>query len=107
MYGSNWPRILCDEWLRTDRYLKNFAHELPQCPCTLEQALIDKGKYMPDFDCDKDSNPTCYYNNQAVHCVRTGSPTYVFTYFTFPSLKCYNTGWRVQNNSAATIKTTT
>ncbi|XP_048517343.1 protein mesh isoform X2 [Dendroctonus ponderosae] len=75
MYGTNWPRILCDDWLRTDRYLKNFAHELPQCPCTLEQALIDKGKYMPDFDCDKDSNPTCYYNNQAVHCVRTGSPT--------------------------------
>ncbi|KAL1505442.1 hypothetical protein ABEB36_005011 [Hypothenemus hampei] len=75
LYGSNWPRTLCDEWLRTDRYLKNFAHELPQCPCTLEQAIIDKGKYMPDFDCDKDSNPTCYYNNQAVHCVRTGSPT--------------------------------
>ncbi|CAH1121477.1 unnamed protein product [Ceutorhynchus assimilis] len=75
MYGTNWPKTLCDDWLRTDRYLKNFAHELPQCPCTLEQALIDKGKYMPDFDCDKDSNPTCYYNNQAVHCVRTGSPT--------------------------------
>ncbi|XP_066245028.1 protein mesh isoform X1 [Euwallacea similis] len=75
IYGSDWPKRLCDEWLRTDRYLKNFAHELPQCPCTLEQALIDKGKFMPDFDCDKDSNPTCYYNNQAVHCVKTGSPT--------------------------------
>ncbi|XP_050303220.1 protein mesh isoform X2 [Anthonomus grandis grandis] len=75
LYGTNWPKTLCDEWLRTDRYLKNFAHELPQCPCTLEQALADKGKFMPDFDCDKDSNPTCYYNNQAVHCVRTGSPT--------------------------------
>ncbi|KAF7263100.1 hypothetical protein GWI33_003617 [Rhynchophorus ferrugineus] len=75
LYGSNWPEYLCNDWLRTDRYLKNFAHELPQCPCTLEQALADKGKYMPDFDCDKDSNPTCYYNNQAVHCVKTGSPT--------------------------------
>ncbi|XP_060531406.1 protein mesh isoform X2 [Cylas formicarius] len=75
MYGRNWPQFLCDDWLRSDRYLKNFAHELPQCPCTLEHALADKGKYMPDFDCDKDSNPTCYYNNQAVHCVKTGSPT--------------------------------
>ncbi|XP_030753832.1 protein mesh-like isoform X2 [Sitophilus oryzae] len=75
LYGTNWPEYLCNDWLRTDRYLKNFAHELPQCPCTLEQALADKGKYMPDWDCDKDSNPTCYYNNQAVHCVKTGSPT--------------------------------
>ncbi|KAG5897040.1 hypothetical protein JTB14_021760 [Gonioctena quinquepunctata] len=75
MYGRDWPKSLCDEWLRTDRYLKNFAHELPQCPCTVQQALADKGKYMPDFDCDKDSNPVCYYNNQALHCVKTGSPT--------------------------------
>ncbi|CAH1106298.1 unnamed protein product [Psylliodes chrysocephalus] len=75
LYGRNWPKYLCDEWLRTDRYLKNFAHELPQCPCTVQQALADKGRYMPDFDCDKDSNPICYYNNQALHCVKTGSPT--------------------------------
>ncbi|XP_023014320.2 sushi domain containing 2 mesh isoform X1 [Leptinotarsa decemlineata] len=75
MYGRSWPKALCDDWLRTDRYLKNFAHELPQCPCTVEQALADKGRYMPDFDCDKDSNPVCYYNNQALHCVKTGSPT--------------------------------
>ncbi|XP_018562976.1 protein mesh isoform X2 [Anoplophora glabripennis] len=75
MYGSNWPMYLCNDWLRTDRYLKNFAHELPQCPCTIQQALADKGKYLPDTDCDKDSNPQCYYNNQAIHCVKTGSPT--------------------------------
>ncbi|CAG9856877.1 unnamed protein product [Phyllotreta striolata] len=74
-YGKNWPKHLCDDWLRTDRYLKNFAHELPQCPCTVQQALADKGKFMPDFDCDKDSNPVCYYNNQALHCVKTGAPT--------------------------------
>uniref|UniRef100_A0A6P7FJN2 Protein mesh isoform X1 n=1 Tax=Diabrotica virgifera virgifera TaxID=50390 RepID=A0A6P7FJN2_DIAVI len=74
-YGKNWPKYLCDDWLRTDRYLKNFAHELAQCPCTVEQALADKGRFMPDFDCDKDSNPICYYNNQALHCVKTGSPT--------------------------------
>lgn len=75
MHGSKWTEYLCDDWLRTDRYLKNFAHELAQCPCTLEQALADKGRFMPDFDCDKDSNPRCYYNNQAIHCVKSGSPT--------------------------------
>ncbi|KAJ8947709.1 hypothetical protein NQ318_001548 [Aromia moschata] len=75
MYGRNWPQYLCNDWLRTDRYLKNFAHVLPQCPCTIQQALADKGKFLPDTDCDKDSNPQCYYNNQAIHCVKTGSPT--------------------------------
>ncbi|CAH2001993.1 unnamed protein product [Acanthoscelides obtectus] len=75
MYGKNWPKYLCDDWLRTDRYLKNFAHELAQCPCTVQQALADRGRFMPDFDCDKDTNPICYYNNQALHCVKTGAPT--------------------------------
>ncbi|XP_008192790.2 protein mesh isoform X1 [Tribolium castaneum] len=74
-YGTNWPKYLCDNWLKDDRYLKNFASELPQCPCTLQQALADKGRFMPDFDCDKDANPKCYFHRQAVHCVKTGSPS--------------------------------
>ena len=73
-WGTNWAKQLCDVWLTDDRYLKNFASELPQCPCTLEQALADRGRFMPDFDCDKDANPKCYFHRQAVHCVKTGSP---------------------------------
>lgn len=74
-YGAKWPRELCDTWIKNDRYLKNFAHELPQCPCTIEQALADKGRYLPDYDCDKDANPKCRYHKGALHCVRSGSPT--------------------------------
>nr|WJM99324.1 mesh-x1 [Henosepilachna vigintioctopunctata] len=74
MYGSKWPMQLCDNWIKDDRFLNNFAHELPQCPCTLDQALADRGRFMPDFDCDRDSNPLCYYQENAIHCVRTGTP---------------------------------
>ncbi|KAL3266307.1 hypothetical protein HHI36_010485 [Cryptolaemus montrouzieri] len=74
-YGAKWPIVLCDRWIKDDRYLNNFANELPQCPCTLQQALSDKGRYMPDFDCDKDSNPLCFYQENAIHCVRSGTPT--------------------------------
>ncbi|XP_022920575.2 protein mesh isoform X1 [Onthophagus taurus] len=74
-YGSNWPLALCNEWLRTDRFLKSFTHKLNQCPCTLQHALNDKGRFLPDFDCDRDSNPLCMYNRGAMHCVRTGAPT--------------------------------
>lgn len=74
LYGKSWPAKLCDNWLKNDRYLKNFANELPQCPCTLEQALVDKGRFLPDFECDKDANPKCMYHKGALHCVRTGAP---------------------------------
>lgn len=74
-FGTKWPAALCDNWLKNDRYLKNFAHELPQCPCTLEQALNDKGRFLPDFECDKDLNPKCMYHVGALHCVRSGSPS--------------------------------
>lgn len=57
-----------------DRYLKNFAAEISLCPCTLKHALNDKGRFLPDYDCDKDSNLDCMYNLHAHHCVRTGAP---------------------------------
>lgn len=51
-----------------------FGHQIPQCPCVLEQALADKGRYLPDYDCDIEANPGCFYNKGARHCVRTGAP---------------------------------
>lgn len=57
-----------------DRYLKNFAAEISVCPCTIEHALADKGRYLPDYSCDKDRNPQCIYNDKAVHCVLSGAP---------------------------------
>ncbi|XP_073993823.1 sushi domain containing 2 mesh isoform X2 [Rhodnius prolixus] len=74
IYGKNWPKRMCDDWIMNDRYLKNFANELSMCPCTLEQALADKGRFLPDPDCDIDTNPNCYYNKGSRHCVRTGAP---------------------------------
>ncbi|XP_043516783.1 protein mesh isoform X1 [Frieseomelitta varia] len=73
-YGAKWPQRLCDKWIMNDRYLKNFAAEVSLCPCTLKHALSDKGRFLPDYDCDKDSNLDCMYNQHAHHCVRTGAP---------------------------------
>ncbi|XP_012265044.2 protein mesh isoform X2 [Athalia rosae] len=73
-YGLKWPEKLCDNWIRNDRYLKNFAAEVALCPCTLDHALNDKGRFMPDFDCDRDSNPDCHFHRGAIHCVKTGAP---------------------------------
>ncbi|XP_011160726.2 protein mesh isoform X2 [Solenopsis invicta] len=73
-YGSKWPQKICDKWIMHDRYLKNFASEVALCPCILDHALYDKGRFLPDYTCDKDSNIDCYYNQYASHCVRTGAP---------------------------------
>jgi len=74
-HGSRWSEVLCNDWITDDRYLRNFAAEIPQCPCTLQHALSDKGRFLPDFDCDKDANPSCFYHWGAVHCVRSGVPS--------------------------------
>ena len=50
------------------------ASILFQCPCLLRQAIVDRGRYAPDFECDKDGNTDCFYNKGAQHCVRTGMP---------------------------------
>ncbi|XP_055617268.1 protein mesh isoform X2 [Toxorhynchites rutilus septentrionalis] len=75
IHGRNWPRALCDNWLMSDRFLRNFANELPLCPCTLEHAIYDKGRFLPDTECDRDANPTCLHHRGAIHCVRTGQPS--------------------------------
>lgn len=61
--------------------IRSFAADLPLCPCTLQQALHDKGRYRPDFECDRDSNPTCLRHKGAIHCVVSGTPTLVFLHF--------------------------
>ncbi|CAF4952161.1 unnamed protein product [Pieris macdunnoughi] len=41
----------------------------------MEHALLDKGRFLPDQSCDKDTNPTCRYHWGAIHCVRSASPS--------------------------------
>ncbi|KAK6626128.1 hypothetical protein RUM43_006433 [Polyplax serrata] len=74
-YGERWSETLCNKWTMYDRYLKNFAADIPICPCSLQHALLDKGRFLPDFSCDKDTNIECFYNKNAVHCVRSGAPS--------------------------------
>lgn len=73
-YGEKWSEHLCNRWLIHDRQLKNFTADLPTCPCSLEHALTDKGRFSPDPGCNKDANPDCPYNKGAVHCVISGVP---------------------------------
>jgi len=70
--GGNFVEAMCDKFIEEDRWLKNFAYELPTCPCMQWQAKVDRGRYAPDFECDEDGNAHCFFHQGAKHCVRTG-----------------------------------
>jgi len=74
--GTNYVEAMCDKFVEDDRAWKNFANELPTCPCLLRQAIVDRGRYAPDFECDQDGNTECFYHKGAQHCVRTGLPNH-------------------------------
>ncbi|XP_071512852.1 protein mesh [Panulirus ornatus] len=74
LYGKKWPIAMCDRWVESDRNLRNFAYEVERCPCLLKQAVSDKGRFLPDFSCDRDGNTKCDYHDDAIHCVRTALP---------------------------------
>lgn len=74
LFGSSWPTAMCDRWIENDRNLRNFAYEVERCPCLIQQAVADRGRFLPDFSCDKDGNTECDYHFGAIHCVRTALP---------------------------------
>uniref|UniRef100_T1JC62 Sushi domain-containing protein n=1 Tax=Strigamia maritima TaxID=126957 RepID=T1JC62_STRMM len=74
-YGDDWAAKFCEQWDLDDRRLKTFAYQPPRCPCTVEQALADKGRFAPDFGCDKWGNSECYGSKKMLHCVRSGQPS--------------------------------
>ncbi|CAL8070989.1 unnamed protein product [Orchesella dallaii] len=76
MYGQSWAENICENWISRDRLLNNFTSELPICPSMLKQAIADKGRFLPDQNCDMDSKVwNCYFQEYAKHCVRTAMPT--------------------------------
>lgn len=78
-YGQNWAMEMCTEWFEYDGRRRNFIMDLTHhspCPCKLEQALVDLGRYMPFFECDMDGDASCPFNKGAQHCVQTVLPSW-------------------------------
>ncbi|XP_018413992.1 PREDICTED: sushi domain-containing protein 2 [Nanorana parkeri] len=75
---ASWAFDKCNKWHESDKLLPDFLSEIIDCPCTMEQARADTGRFHPDYGCNIDTGSTCTYHPGAVHCVRGiyGSPTY-------------------------------
>ncbi len=71
-HGTDWALDICLDWYRYDGMRKNFIMELEPkipCPCTLDQALMDMGRFTAMYDCDMVGDSECYYTKGAKHCV--------------------------------------
>ncbi|XP_072021726.1 sushi domain-containing protein 2-like [Amphiura filiformis] len=66
-----WSSIKCDEWSQNETSLPDFVDELMACPCTLQQAIADSGRFQPDTGCSIYSGSVCKYHQGAKHCVRS------------------------------------
>ncbi|KRZ45852.1 Uncharacterized protein T4C_4045 [Trichinella pseudospiralis] len=67
--GPNWALKRCIDWYEKDGKWRNFWMDLQPCPCTLDQALFDVGRFMPYLECDMNGDGGCYYHRGSSHCV--------------------------------------
>ncbi|XP_070553577.1 sushi domain-containing protein 2-like [Ptychodera flava] len=66
---------LCKDWaFSAQEYNRNeFVEDLAPCPCTLQQARVDRGRYSADPHCNErfsHRSDNCHRTPNAVHCVR-------------------------------------
>jgi PREDICTED: similar to AGAP000550-PA len=76
-YGlkGKWKTHLCNEWFEKEQYGDRFATTVFRCPCTREQALLDRGRFSPDLECNIQDQKCFTFHRGAKHCIRTGRPS--------------------------------
>lgn len=76
-YGlkGRWKTHLCNEWADREQYGDQFATTVHRCPCTREQAVLDRGRFSPDIECNIQDRKCEIFHKGAQHCVTTGRPS--------------------------------
>ncbi|GFN81799.1 sushi domain-containing protein 2-like, partial [Plakobranchus ocellatus] len=73
--SSDWSDQMCKAWFNEDAKKMDWLDSLLPCPCTLDQALADFGRFQPDAGCNVFDGSKCTYHKEAKHCVRAIVPT--------------------------------
>lgn len=76
LYGDSWPGAKCQSWYDKDVMITSWLNSVPACPCYLQQALVDIGRWQKDFECNifSESANNCKFHSEAVHCARSVQP---------------------------------
>ncbi|CAD5115351.1 DgyrCDS4331 [Dimorphilus gyrociliatus] len=75
--GSDWAKSKCQAWHSKDIRDRTWRTELDPCPCTIQQAKADFGRFQPDPYCQENNKfpENCARHTEAVHCVRSTQST--------------------------------
>ncbi|XP_012940921.1 sushi domain-containing protein 2 [Aplysia californica] len=73
--GGDWSNQKCHEWHSKDSADEKWVEEIIPCPCSLDQALADFGRFQPDPGCNLYTGSACYFHIGAKHCVRSVVPS--------------------------------
>lgn len=74
-YGEKWKAHFCEAWYDREKVADRFATTVFQCPCTKEQALLDRGRFAPDTECNIIDRKCDTFHRGAQHCVRSARPS--------------------------------
>ena len=78
-FGANgrWKDNFCNAWAQKESHSDRFEAILFKCPCTLEQAMLDRGRFSPDLECNLIDRKCDTFHRGAQQCFRSGRPSYV------------------------------
>jgi hypothetical protein len=76
-YNGKWKEKFCYDWSQHESHNDRFATTVFRCPCTLQQAQLDRGRFSPDLECNVVDRKCDTFHRGAQHCVKTGRPSYV------------------------------
>lgn len=73
-YGD-WKYKFCSAWYEKESFSDRFATTVFRCPCTRQQALLDKGRFSPDLECNIVDRKCDTFHRGALACFRSGRPS--------------------------------
>ena len=73
--GYNYKDHFCAAWFDRESFADRFAATVWRCPCTYQQAKIDRGRFSPDLQCNVIDRRCDTFHREALHCINTGRPS--------------------------------
>ena len=75
IYKYKWKEEMCSTWFDRESWADRFATTNFKCPCTRQQALLDKGRFSPDLECNIVDRKCDTFHRGALACFRSGRPS--------------------------------
>ena len=74
-FGSSWNQKFCQRWFDRESQLDYFATTVFRCPCRINLADLDRGRFAPDLQCNVIEKKCNVLHHGSQHCVRTARPS--------------------------------